>query len=763
MNNRAIQYIMRCQIVALLVFCSILPTDCDAQQQKPRPKLGLVLSGGGAKGLAHIGVLRALEEAGLTPDYITGTSIGSIVGAMYAMGYNADEIEGIVAGVDWDAVLSNTIQLNQITYEEKAYYGRYIAELPVEGTRVSLPKGLIDGQKLSEYLSRLTLPAHHIRNFHDLPIPFACVAADITTGEPVLLSKGSLPRALRASMAIPTFFTPVVIDSTLLVDGGLVRNFPVEEVRQMGADVVIGVYASSYLNPKEKLSSFISFLSQSAFMTSALDSKRQRELVDIYIEPELEEHSSAAFKQWREIIDVGAVCGKNHLHALQALADSLNAFGPPRTIEKLPLRDSFLISEITVEGAGKDLSELIESRLKIKEGIVVGVGDIEKGIGRVFGTRLFDKLEYELIQMDKGYWLKISVNKAASGQLGLAAHFDSENDVGLNAILTYRNLLLPQSRALLEFDLSKSPRLDINYLKYLGRQRNFGVQIGYEYTRTELPIYDRDIETSRFGAQYSDIYVQLQTTAFQNFTIGIKGLSEHSKLRPKVGEFALLVDEIKNRNLSAEAFFRYHSLNKPFFPTKGMVLEAAIKRAFDVKNRYISFTDATRSDELAINQQLDPFTSLELQYTQAFPINPKLCLISKNRMALTTLGPPDFNISDYYFIGGFNPRTRNASEYWGLRQKRFIAPNYFYSRLTLQWEIADHFYLSGVANYIDVQYPMELLYSITVDDYLDGYRRRFGYGFCVGYESFLGPISLSFANDFKSEDVQVNLNVGFWY
>ncbi len=221
-----------------------------AQEPSKRPKVGLVLSGGGAKGLAHIGVLRAMEKAGLTPDYITGTSMGSIVGGLYAIGYSADEIDSIVSTVDWDELLTNEIPLSDIAIEEKEYYGRYIAELPIEGVKVSLPKGLIEGQKLTELLTRLTRPAHGISDFSKFPIPFACVAANIETGLPEVLNKGFLPEAIRASMSIPTVFTPIEIDDKLLVDGGLVRNFPVQEVLDMGADIVIGVFVSSDLESK---------------------------------------------------------------------------------------------------------------------------------------------------------------------------------------------------------------------------------------------------------------------------------------------------------------------------------------------------------------------------------------------------------------------------------------------------------------------------------------------------------------------------------
>lgn len=747
-----------------LVICAFFSFHISfGQEQTSRPKVGLVLSGGGAKGLAHIGVLRAMEKAGLTPDYITGTSMGSIVGALYAIGYTANDIEDIVSTLDWDAVLSNKIPLNQITYEEKAYYGRYIAELPVKGINVGLPRGLIEGQKLSDYLSRLTRSAHDIEDFNDLPIPFACVAADIATGESVVLNKGSLPEAIRASMAIPTLFTPVEIDGRLLVDGGLIRNFPVQEVLDMGADIVIGAFVSSDLSSKEELDNLISLLSQSAFVTSAFDSRRQRELVDIYIEPRLKEFSPGSFKQWRGIIDVGNQSGEEFYASFKNLADSLAQFGALKTVAKLPAKNEYLITDVTIVGNKKISSKIIKGKLQIIEGSIMSIDEIEKHISIVYGTRFFDKVEYEIIRRGPKYELKIKVREAPDGYLKLAAHYDSENDIGINANLTYRNLLLPHSRALMEFDLSKNPRLDINYLKYLGWKQNIGIQAGYNYRDNDLPFYDDDIETSRLDSDYSDLYVLVQSTAFQNFTFGGKAVLEFSELSPKVGEFGRLIESIRNRNMSAVFYMQYNSFDRQFYPKKGASFEVSIKQAFDVKNRYTSFSNDSTSATTTVVQQLDPFTAFEVKYTQIFNLHQRFSIISKNAMALTTLGEIDYNITDYYFIGGFNPRNKNVSEYWGVEDKKYVSPNYFYSKLTLQWEVFDDFFFSGIANYIDVQYPMELFYDITIDNYLGGEKRRIGYGFSIGYNSFLGPVAFSLARDSKSSENQLNLNIGFWF
>ena len=214
------------KIYILLITALFLATAGTAQNR--RPKIGLVLSGGGAKGVAHIGILKAMEEAGLTPDYITGTSMGSIMGGLYSIGYTADELKDIALNIDWDRILTNKVPLDKVTFEEKAYYGRYLLDFYMKGKELQLPTGVIEGQALLELFSKITRPVHEISDFNQFPIPFACVAANIVTGEPVVLNKGSLALSMRASMAIPTVFTPVKIDGKLLVDGGLVRNMPVD-------------------------------------------------------------------------------------------------------------------------------------------------------------------------------------------------------------------------------------------------------------------------------------------------------------------------------------------------------------------------------------------------------------------------------------------------------------------------------------------------------------------------------------------------------
>lgn len=249
-------YLRRC--LALVIFAA---APIDAQEPVvDRPKVGLALSGVSARGFAHIGVLKVLEEVGMPVDYITGTSMGSIVGSLYAIGYPVEELDNIARQVDWDDLFRDNVGRRYMSMEDKRWDARYQASLFLDRGRIRLPSGLVAGQKVSELLARLTWSVHHVSNFDELPIPFACVATDIATGEPVVLRKGSLPEAVRASMAIPTLFTPVIINDRLLVDGLIARNLPAQEVRKMGAHVVIGVDVGSDLWPVEDLESMVDIL-----------------------------------------------------------------------------------------------------------------------------------------------------------------------------------------------------------------------------------------------------------------------------------------------------------------------------------------------------------------------------------------------------------------------------------------------------------------------------------------------------------------------
>ncbi len=536
-----------------LVFAFSLLTALQLRAQ--RPKVGLVLSGGGAKGVAHIGVLKALEEAGIVPDYITGTSMGALVGGLYAIGYSADQLDSIVHHIDWDAILTNQVPLNEIAIEEKDYYDRFIVELPINGIKIGLPKGMIEGQKLSELLSDLTQSVHHINDFSKFPIPYACVAADIEVGEPVLLNKGFLPRAMRASMAISSVFTPVVIDGRLLVDGGLLRNFPVEEVVAMGADIVIGVNVSGGLYTREELDNMVAVLAQSAFIIGVRDTEKQKELVDIYIEPDIEGFSSGSFSETDKIFVRGQEAGRKFLPVFKKLADSLNRLGSPRMPVKVARQDTFIVNKVTVLGNKKLTDELIKGKLRIKEGIPMTLDQIENRVSLLYGTRYFDKVTYEVVNHGETDELVVHVLEAPDGKLKLMAHFSTENDIGVWLNVTYRNLLLKSSRIILDLDIAMNPYLDLNYLKYLGRKQNSALHLGASVGKHILPLYNDGDKFAEFDMGFSKMYVQWQATRYKNTTFGIRLSDNITRLKPLIADSTLRIyDRINNKTVNTSVF-----------------------------------------------------------------------------------------------------------------------------------------------------------------------------------------------------------------
>ena len=257
----------------LLVSNSVVASSADSLSGGGRPTVGVVLCGGGAKGFAHIRVLKMIEEAGVPIDYIGGTSIGSIIGALYAIGYDPDMMEELVCKQNWNRVIYDNIPEIYSPIENKIYRKNYITTLPITGGKVKTKYSLKDGVYVNLLMSRLTLPSYKIRDFSKLPVPFYCVATDVEKATQYELTKGSLPRSIRASMAIPFFFSPVRIDGRLLVDGGLVNNFPVRNMEEKGADIIIGVDLEDATIPADEIDSSLGLLSCMLNLSSLQESQ----------------------------------------------------------------------------------------------------------------------------------------------------------------------------------------------------------------------------------------------------------------------------------------------------------------------------------------------------------------------------------------------------------------------------------------------------------------------------------------------------------
>jgi NTE family protein len=394
-------------LMILLVLAS-LATSCPAADEPERPRIGLALSGGGARGGAHVGVLKVIEELDVPIDYVAGTSMGAIVGALFATGYSADEIERLLDATDWERALTDNPDRRDRTMRKKESEAEFLIpyRLGFNGGEVELPLGAIEGQHLDQILHSVFLSAVTIHDFDRLHIPFRAVATDLVSGEEVVLSSGSLADAVRASMSVPGVFAPVRIEGRLLVDGGMSNNLPVSVVREMGADIVIAVDISSPLLNEEDLTSVLSVTEQlTNFLTRRTTEQQIASLgsQDILIVPELGDFSSADLTKAGETIPLGEVAARAVESELSELAAW--AAGGPRTTEPLPLMaqaSDYFVHFVDIENNSVLNDELIRSRLAVEPGQPLDLESLDRSVDQIYSLDVFESVTYDLVQNREG-------------------------------------------------------------------------------------------------------------------------------------------------------------------------------------------------------------------------------------------------------------------------------------------------------------------------------------------------------------------------
>jgi NTE family protein len=745
--------------------------------QSSKPKIGVVLSGGGAKGIAHIGVLKALERAGIRPDYIVGTSMGAVIGGLYAMGYSADTLQKIVETIEWDQVLSNKIPLNYIAYEEKYYYDRYLVNFPIEGFKPTLPNGLIDGQMLSELLSDYTWTSSKYTNFDEFPIPFRCVATDVSTGKQFVFKDGPLVRAMRSSMAIPTAFTSVDVDTTLFVDGGIVNNFPVELIRELGADIVIGVnVSSSGFEDAKTINNIPGILMQMAMINSLEKLPKQIADCDIYIEPELTGYSTASFSSYKEILEVGDQAGEKFYPEFKALA---NEHHLTDTLYKgIAINpDAIVISKISIVGNKLTPDYVIMGKLGIKEGDLVTREMVEIGVRSVFGLNNFYKVTYYIdkIEGENVYELKLKAKEKTPATLLASVHYDNTFSAGIILNLTLRNILLKGSRAVISGDISENPKIRLDYLKYLGRNQHFAINTIYNYKALQIPAYENGEIKDYSGNTENELKLKAITTHSLKYSFGFG--YEFLSIVEKSKFFYNLPEGVsKTRRIYNSLKFSYfrNSQDNRNFPTKGSATEVILNAVFKsdykaylssgVDTIYISDIPISGGDLNEIVNELEPSYFFQL-YANNYSIknfNPKFQMIPSFSAGFVISTDDEFKSYDNYGIGGSQRIEILDTRSFGLNFSEINAPNFAQAGLAFQnvlWKsLFIQYGVNAMAYYSYV--PIDDLASIDWD-YLANNNTMIGYGLLLRYKSFIGPISFGVSRNTQDSYFRFYFQLGY--
>ena len=428
------------------------PCDKGGAQAQGRPRIGLVLGGGGARGAAHVGVLKVLKEMHIPVDCIAGTSMGAIVGGLYASGLSPEEIEREIRDMDWDDVLEDQPPRPERQFRRKRDDDLYLVkkQLGYKSGKLQLPLGYIQGQKLDLELARLTQHVAAIRHFDELSIPFRAVATDIETGDEVVLSSGNLARAIRASMAVPGAFDAVELDDRLLVDGLVTNNVPVDVARKMGADIVIVVNVGTPLKPRSEITSALAIIEQYSNIVGQQNVMRQLDTLretDVYIQPKLGDISTSDFNRAAETIGLGADAARTASAKLATLAITPSGYSGHLAARGGRVGEAPIVGFVRIENKSKIGDNVLAHPFQALIGKPLDQKTLKTSIEELYGWNIFESIRYEIIEEKDKQGLLVHVREKSWGpnylQLGVALSSDFEGDstwnIGVSLLKTALN------------------------------------------------------------------------------------------------------------------------------------------------------------------------------------------------------------------------------------------------------------------------------------------------------------------------------------
>ncbi|MDT3275063.1 patatin-like phospholipase family protein [Shewanella sp. SP2S2-4] len=565
------------QLLASIILCMCMTPSMAAE----RLKIGVVLSGGGAKGAAHVGVLKILEEHNIPVDYIAGTSIGAYVAGMYSLGYSASEVEAIMMGVDWDSGYSDTIPRNILSYRDKQLRDRYNIPLNIgynEG-QVRAPSGLLRGQTMSQLLRQSTDLVQQFGDFDDLAIPYRAVATDLETSLPVVISHGSMVKAMQASATVPGALQPAQIDGKLLVDGGIANNMPVDVVKAMGADIIIAVDIGSPLVKKDKLDSTIAVLDQlSNFLTNASTEKQKLLLTDkdVLIRPAIDALSTTDFTIMPLALTLGKEAANGQLDKLSSMSVSPEEYAAyveaKKAKGKLLMADvRHSVNEIVFDNQSKVSLNLLTETLNIKPGQAVSKDELNEALKRIYSLNKFERVDAEFVEGEDGRVLTVTTKAKSWGpnyfQLGFnwEDDFNSESAISFDMAYTMTDLTFNGGEWRNEIKLGMEKLFATEFYQPLDRDQQFFSRARYQYDTRNWDLYDNNNRLLTFDKKTHTIELGIGYNYTSQGTIELGLVAE----KGAIINDAWLLRDLDFSSYGAYFRFGYDSLDSISFPTSG--------------------------------------------------------------------------------------------------------------------------------------------------------------------------------------------------
>lgn len=745
---------MKRNLLILLVFVSFYAkAQNDTSSNSIKPKVGLVLSGGGAKGFAHIGVLKVLDSLNIKVDYIAGTSMGAIIGSLYASGYTGKQLDSIFRNLDFDDVINDNIPRAAKTFYERENSEKYAVNLPFEKFKVKLPSALSRGQNVYNLLSKLMLNVSEVHDFTELPIPFFCMATNIETGESVLLDKGNLPQAVAASGALPSLFQPVIIGDKVLIDGGVTNNYPIDELRAKGMDVIIGVDVQDGLAKREDLISAPEILLQINNYRTISDMKKKALKTDIYIKPDISKFSVLSFSEGVNIINSGETAALKKLHDLSLLPK--RAKKPKLNIEEVS-RDSIVINEVTFSGNKRYTRAYILGKLKLKPNSTVRYLDFNRGVNNLVATNNFDMFQYEFRKSkdEEGFDLKATlVESEITTFLRLGLHYDDLYKSAALVNLTKKRLLVDNDVASIDLILGDNVRYNFEYYIDKGFYWSIGLRSRFNqfHKNVSAQLYVDENQQPIIGINKLEVDIQDQTNQFylqtlfrKDFALGLG--AEHKRLKIKSETINTIQNSdrivFENTNyLSLYGTLKLDTYNNKYFPKDGFY--------FNGDFHWYLYASS-------FNKDFSPFSIAKADFGYAF--------MPLNKFAVNFVLQGGFRIGEYlpsslsFGLGGYgNNFINNYISFYGYDYLGLDGNSFVKSTLSFDYEIFKKNHITLEANIANVENNLfDTGAWIEKIDYS---------GIAVGYgiETFLGPLEAKYTYSPELKKSLWFFNIGFWF
>lgn len=748
--------------------------------RKHRPTVALVLSGGGAKGTAHVGVIGYLEELGIPVDMVLGTSMGGLIGGLYSLGYSAGELDLIVRNMDWNAALTDRLSREYLSYTDTKYKEKYMLSIPFYYERDyynmkladenrfddirrheafhigadnerggdflknnllgSLPSGYIYGQNVSNLISSLTIGYQDSTDFQNFPIPYVCVATDMVSGKAKIWHSGKMNTAMRSTMSIPGVYAPVREAGMVLVDGGLRDNYPTSLAREMGADIIIGVDLSQGKRSYSQVNNIGDILGQGIDMLGRDAFEKNVDIPDIKIKPHLPEYNMMSFT--KEAVDTIIIRGREAAMA----QDSLLRIVAAKTAGKYDTRnkpkafdfhaDSLLVSEVEITGVLPQEKLLLMDRIDLEPGRKISREGLDDIVAKIYGTNCYDYVTYELLGSEEPFRLVINCKKGPVHQLGIGVRADTEEIVSVLINLGLNVHKLHGHSIDLVGKISANPYMNLKWSYDMPNIPTVNASASFRWTNMGMLNFKTNNLSLTFFNARQEVFLSNIKWRFMDIRAGVR----NDIFNIKNVKSSQVIDEYDTSNLSNDyvslfADARTATFDDGYFPTKGV--NAGVSYSW-------TFAGAPHT--------IDNFHTIQADAKVVVPFGERFAFIPSVNCRF--LIGHDIPLAYFNAVGGSLPGRFVDQQVPFIGVTNLVAMENIMTmaRADFRIDLLKNHYLTAIVNYVHD--------SEFFSEYVNG-AGNFGAGIEYSFDTIFGPLSANIHWSDLTKKVGVYLSAGF--